>query len=208
MRAKWKGRAAKGQAGWGWRTLRKPGPLCSGLPYVMVGPLVAMVGISHHLQANFLLMPACQKGLAKPFRGFCSLTSSIWCLVCQSSSVMVGLYHQYIRSRRDSRKPMVFTAHSHPHLPMKKMRSRERKPPTQSHRVGNVEGGVQAHSGDLRPPQLQHVHVSPQPHPALPLIHTLKAEVSDYLKEIIAPVRKEGYIYEHQGVVGQRSEGG
>lgn len=105
MGAEWKGRAAKGQAGWGWRTLRKSGPLCSGLLCVMVRPLVAMVGMSPHLPGQLpaqVSMP--EKGL--PSKSFVALLLS-GALVFQSSSVMVGLYHQYIRGRRGWRKPLA-----------------------------------------------------------------------------------------------------
>lgn len=44
-----------------------------------------------------------------PFKELCSPTC-IWCLSSQSSSVMVGLYHQF-RGRRDLRKPVVHVPH-------------------------------------------------------------------------------------------------
>lgn len=89
MGAKWKRRAAKGQAEWGWKTLRKASR-CSGVPCVLNPPLVATIVAYRHRGP-----PPAHGNMPEgtPFRELCSPTS-IGCLAFQSSSVMVSLHHQ------------------------------------------------------------------------------------------------------------------
>lgn len=74
-----KGRAAKGQADWRWRALRKPLPPSSELPGVLGRSLAAVVSMSHHPQEHLLLMGECQKGL--PLKSFVALLVSGACLL-------------------------------------------------------------------------------------------------------------------------------
>lgn len=141
MGAKWKGRAAKGQAEWGWRTLRKPSR-CSGVPCVLGPPLMATMVVCHHPQAHLLFMGAFQKGL--PLEDFVSLLlSGAWLLRAAS-------YGWFIASNWRQKEPEK--AHgSHPPLPFanEETETQRAKATTYpgSQRAGDVEGGVLRSSG-------------------------------------------------------------
>ena len=59
--AKWKGRAAKGQAGEGAGDTQRTRASVIRTSLVPGGPPVATVGMSHHPQAHLLLLGGCQK---------------------------------------------------------------------------------------------------------------------------------------------------